>query len=440
MKDIISCLDALLPHKIRMLLSELGELAQKENLHVYLVGGFVRDLLMNHRNLDIDLVVEGDGVAFAKKIVKSMEGRLTYHEKFGTAVVILPDDFRIDVASARTEVYEKPAALPKVKPGTLREDLFRRDFTINAMAIALNTPRFGELIDYFGGKEDISKRQIAVLHERSFIDDPTRLFRAVRFEQRYGFRISPSTEKLAHSALKANLLKELTGVRLRDEVISLLLEPAPWHILKRLDDLGVLEAIHPKLKMGKKEERLFREINKALLKLKRDLKRPPESSLVYLTALLGELPLKDISRLLSSFKMKSVDTKVIVQAAKETPRLLKTLKRDMANSRLYRLLENLSTEAIAFVYAQAGSAERDKISCYFSLKGTKLQISGDDFIRLGYKPSEDFKKVLDRVLDAKLNGKVATKEEELSLASHIFNKLEREKTKLVSSEPKRVEK
>lgn len=424
---IVSRLDALLPHKIRTLLSELGELAEQEKIKIYLVGGFVRDLLMNHRNLDIDLVVEGDGVAFAHQIVKGLGGRLTYHKKFATAVVTLPDDFHIDVASARTEVYERPAALPQVEPGTLKQDLFRRDFTINAMAIALNISNFGELLDYFGGEKDIETRQITVLHKQSFIDDPTRLFRAARFEQRYGFKMSYQTEKLARAAVKKGLLSELTQVRIHDELILILSEAAPWRVLKRLDDLGVLKSLQPKLGMGSREERLFREVDNTLHKLRGEFKEPLKRYLVYLSALVERLPPRDVAQFLAFIRVRATDRRAVVQAVKETPRILRILKKDVANSRLYRLLAGLPREVVAFVYAQGGPQERDKIRHYFTLRETKLEISGNDFIRLGYKPSEDFKKVLDRVLDAKLNGKVAMKKEELVLAQQVFDKLKRKK-------------
>lgn len=426
--NIVSRLDALLPHKIRTLLGELGELAEQEKINLYLVGGFVRDLLMNHRNLDIDLVVEGDGIVFARQIVKRLGGQLTYHKKFATAVVTLPDDFHIDVASARTEVYERPAALPQVEPGTIKQDLFRRDFTINAMAIALNPSNFGTLFDYFGGERDIKGRQIAVLHKQSFIDDPTRIFRAARFEQRYGFKMSYQTEKLARAAVKKGLLGELTQVRIHDEIILILSEAAPWRVLKRLDDLGVLKSLHPKLGMGSKEEKLFREIDKTFHKLRRELKKPFQRYLVYLSALVERLSPKDVSRFLAFIRVRATDRKAVIQAHRETPRLLKVLEKDVTNSRLYRLFAGLPTEVVAFVYAHGGPQERDRIRHYFTLKGTRLAISGDDLIRLGYKPSEDFKKVLDRVLDAKLNGEVVTKEEELSLARRIFTKLEGKKT------------
>lgn len=428
-EEIASRLNSLLPRKVRWLLDEIGTLAEENGLNVYLVGGFVRDLIMNHRNLDIDLVVEGNGIFFARRLVKKLAGRLTYHEKFGTAVVTLPDDFRIDVASARTEFYGYPAALPQVEFGTVRQDLFRRDFTINAMAISLNTSHFGELLDYFGGLDDIEQGRIRVLHELSFIDDPTRIFRAVRFEQRYGFKMSDDTEKLARKAVDLKLIKELTGVRVRDELILILSEPQPWQVLKRLQELGVLEVLHPKLKIDADSEALFREIGNILPRVRRQIKVSVKPWLVYLIALVKDLTAEEIPRLASSMRIRAEDRRVLLKAVKDTPRILQALSKDMKKSQLYHLLHGLPSEVLSYVYAAADWEGRERIVHYFSLQNIRLEITGDDLIKLGYKPSAMFKQVLDYVFTAKLDGQVTIKEEELSLADEVFRKLEGKKGK-----------
>lgn len=425
MRDgIIKRLDALLPHKVRLLLDELAALAQAADVNVYLVGGFVRDMLMNHRNLDIDLVVEGDGIAFGRQVVKELGGKLTYHEKFGTAVVALPDGFRVDVASARTESYERPAALPQVEPGTIRQDLFRRDFTINAMAMALNRPRFGELLDYFGGVRDMEGRVVRVLHELSFVDDPTRIFRAARFEQRYGFKMSADTEKLGRQAVERNLLAELTSVRLRGEMLLILSEPAPGRVFKRLEGLGVLKALHPKLSMDEGREHLFRQANGALVKLKPWL-AGVRAWLVYLMCLVDGLKGSEIEAALASLRLKKVEQAAVTRAVREKGRVLRGLKADISEGRLYRLLEGLPRETLVYYYAYAGAAERRKIAHFFDLAGVAVSITGEDLKRLGHQPSPAFKTVLERVLEAKLDGKITTREDELAYAERVFARLER---------------
>lgn len=425
MKDgIAGRLDALLPHKVRRLLDELGALAQAAGVNVYLVGGFVRDVLMNHRNLDVDLVVEGDGIAFGRRVVKELGGKLTYHERFGTAAVVLPDGFRVDVASARTESYERPAALPQVELGTIRQDLWRRDFTINAMAMALNTPHFGELVDYFGGVRDINGRVVRVLHELSFVDDPTRVFRAARFEQRYGFKMSADTEKLARQAVKGNLLAELTPVRLRGEMLIILSEPAPWRVFKRLEGVGVLKTLHPKLGIDAEHEQLFRQANAALVKLKPRL-AGVRAWLVYLMCLVDGLRGSEIEAALASLRLKKVEQAAVTKAVREKGRVLKGLKTELSAGRLYRLLEGWPREMLVYYYANAGAAERRKIARFFDLAGATVSITGEDLKGLGHQPSAAFKTVLDRVLEAKLDGKITTREDELAYAERVFARLER---------------
>ncbi|GAI35559.1 unnamed protein product, partial [marine sediment metagenome] len=196
----------LLPKWLIKVIDDLGKLADEYGMKAYLVGGFVRDLLLKYANLDIDVVIEGDAIAFAKKIVKKFGGRVRPHKKFGTAVVVLPNDFRIDFASARSEYYKQPAALPSVEKSSIYQDLYRRDFSINSMAIKLNAIEFGQILDYFGGQRDILEKRIRILHNLSFIDDPTRIFRAVRFEQKYGFYMDSQTENFARKAIGMELV------------------------------------------------------------------------------------------------------------------------------------------------------------------------------------------------------------------------------------------
>ncbi len=195
-------------------LREIGLMGDRLDLNVYMVGGIVRDILLEYENFDLDIVVEGDGIGFAKKLSKKLRGRCNSHKKFGTSVIILPEGLRIDVASARTEYYEHPAALPEVETSTIRHDLARRDFTVNSMAIFLNSKHYGVLLDYFGGMEDLNNKKIRVLYSLSFVEDPTRILRAVRFEQRYEFRLDSHTEKLLEKAIDMDLIGHIMGVRL----------------------------------------------------------------------------------------------------------------------------------------------------------------------------------------------------------------------------------
>jgi tRNA nucleotidyltransferase (CCA-adding enzyme) len=211
---------------------------------LYMVGGIVRDLLLGKPNPDLDLVLEGDAVAFAKDFVNKTGGKLTVHPKFNTAKIIL-NDWTVDAAMARTETYAQPGALPEVTPGTLKTDLFRRDFTVNAMAVHLNLDRYGELIDLYRGQQDLNQKIIRVIHEESFIDDATRIWRAIRYEQRLGFQIEPDTLRL----LKRDItrLKTVGGFRIKHELELMLKEKEPENMMLRADELGVLKELHPAL-------------------------------------------------------------------------------------------------------------------------------------------------------------------------------------------------
>ena len=214
---------------------------------VYLVGGTVRDILLGEPNFDVDIAVEGDAIALARAVADALGGRVRAHTKFGTAVVVFGDDQRIDVVTARTEFYDAPAALPSVEHATIREDLFRRDFTINAMAVSLKGDDFGRLVDPFHGRRDLEAKTIRVLHNLSFIDDPTRIFRAIRYESRYGFRMDEHTQRLARGTIEMGLVGDLSSARLRDELIALLEEGDAGASILRLAELGRGQAIHPHL-------------------------------------------------------------------------------------------------------------------------------------------------------------------------------------------------
>ncbi|MDZ4383153.1 MAG: CBS domain-containing protein, partial [Thermodesulfovibrionia bacterium] len=191
-RNLSSTMKAKFPKEIFEILRLSGEVAKELNFSAYLVGGSVRDLLRGEANFDIDIVIEGDGIIFAQALGKKLKAKVKTHQRFGTAVVIT-DTLKFDVATARTEYYESPGALPKVEMSSIKKDLYRRDFTINTLAIKLNPENFGQLIDFFGGQRDLKEKTIKILHNLSFIEDPTRAFRAIRFSERFGFKLSKHT-------------------------------------------------------------------------------------------------------------------------------------------------------------------------------------------------------------------------------------------------------
>jgi tRNA nucleotidyltransferase (CCA-adding enzyme) len=227
------------------LLLAIARVAGEMGITVFLVGGAVRDLLLGGETLDLDLLVEGEGIPLAEEVGRRFGGHVTTHPKFHTGTMELRDGRRIDFATARTEFYQYPAALPTAEHSSVREDLYRRDFTINAMAMQVNGEEAGRLLDPFGGARDLAEGVIRVLHNLSFVEDPTRILRAVRFEARFSFRMDERTEELARHAIAMELLDRVSGQRLREELLHICERPFPDVALRRLDDLGVLAALEP---------------------------------------------------------------------------------------------------------------------------------------------------------------------------------------------------
>ncbi len=235
---------------LQELLHIAAHTADTHGVRVYAVGGFVRDVMLGVRDEDLDLTVEGDGVAFARHLAAAIDGLCKGPSAFGTSVVVAPDGHKIDVATARRETYKHPAALPTVEPGTIRDDLLRRDFSINTLAFALNGPEAFRLIDWCGGGADLAEGVIRVLHNRSFRDDPTRIFRAIRLEQRFGFILHQHTLRLLGRAVDKRWLELLSGARLWRELRLMLAGESPVACLRRLDELGILSHIDADLRLS----------------------------------------------------------------------------------------------------------------------------------------------------------------------------------------------
>lgn len=230
-----------LPTEIKVVLDIIKETAGRLDYPIYLVGGFVRDLLLGVPTTDLDLVVEGDGLAFAKLLYKRLNSaKLVLHKAFGTARIMMEDGTHLDIAGSRREEYDFPGALPTVEESTLKEDLFRRDFTINAMALCLNKERFGEVIDYYGGFRDLQQGEIRFLHNLSFIDDPTRITRAIRFAGRYKFKLAKITRDAIGIALEAKVFTKISPERFTEELMLIYQEPNYQEMGRQLISHGVL--------------------------------------------------------------------------------------------------------------------------------------------------------------------------------------------------------
>jgi tRNA nucleotidyltransferase (CCA-adding enzyme) len=428
-KNLGRLLNAQLPKYVRDLLHKLGEVADRQGVKLYLVGGFVRDLLLRQENFDIDVVVEGDGIAFAEAFAETTECRIRSHDKFGTAVIILPDDFKIDVASARMEYYEKPAALPRVEHASIRHDLYRRDFTINTLTIFLNHDNYGQLLDFFGGQRDLKDKSIRVLHNLSLIEDPTRLYRAVRFEQRLGFRIGQQTERLMRSAVRMNLVKKVGGTRILSELRQILDEPQVISALRRLEQFDLLKFIDPYLHFDRKTAQLIVAAEKSsswfdLLYTGEEYRR----WLLYLICLLSPLSPKGILRVCCWLDLQpKYQNLFLAQLPKGTKALKAAQFRAQSgkipeNSEIYHWFNNLSLEMILFLMSRTENDQvRKWISQYVtSLRKVRVLLDGNALIELGLQPGPHFHNVFLALLDARLNGQVRSLEEEKDLVRGRF--------------------
>lgn len=415
-----------LPKPLFNILLRAGELARDNGMEVYAVGGFVRDILMHTPNSDLDLVVEGDGIAFARTLAQNMGGRVRAHHKFRTAVVILEDGQRIDVATARLEYYEYPAALPTVELSSIKMDLYRRDFTINALAVQLNPGSFGKLVDFFGAQRDIKNRVVRVLHSLSFVEDPTRIMRAIRFAKRYNFHIGGQTDRLIRNAMKLDMIPKLSGSRIFHELNIIFEEENAVGCLRQMHAYKILEAIHPLLTLTPAQENLLDEIAK-VLDWYRLLFLGEESRnwMLYLLAMLNGMPEEDVLSVAERLNLtarQSSDLLLLRTGINETAYGFRKWKhRGGPVSDLYFMLEQLPLEGILYIMARFDQEDmRKSMSLYLTqLKGMALEISGRDLKAMGLEPGPIYGQILKKVTAAMLDGRANCREDQLALAKRL---------------------
>ncbi|MBI5407369.1 MAG: CBS domain-containing protein [Nitrospirae bacterium] len=431
-RNLRSLLRERLPGRIEKLLQDIGVAADETGVAAFAVGGFVRDLLLGVENYDVDIVIEGNGIAFAENFAAAAGARVRSHQRFGTAVIIFPDGFKMDVATARTEYYEYPTALPTVELSSIKKDLYRRDFTINTLAIKVNKKDFGYLIDFFGGQRDLKEKTVRVLHNLSFIEDPTRIYRAIRFEQRLGFKIARHTQNLIRGATKIDLFHRLAGRRLFTELVLLMSEEDPAKPVSRLAEFDLLRFIHPSLQWDDETAALFQGVKDALAWYRLlFLGKRYEPWQVYFFALIDRLSLKATGDMCERLAIREKLLEKVISMKKETPLLLQGLSlqglfkmRSVKPSRLYGLLKGHPQETLLYLMAKADKDEAKRgISLYLShLQDTRLSITGRDLAQLGVKPGPLYGKIMGQILWAKLDGLVKTREEEMEFAKGILGK------------------
>jgi tRNA nucleotidyltransferase (CCA-adding enzyme) len=371
----------------------------------WLVGGAVRDLMLGADSVDLDVSIEGDAREVARELAARLGGDAVEHDRFGTATV-RAGDFAVDLASTRRETYAEPGALPDVEPAPLDDDLARRDFSVNAMAASLPS---GELRDPHGGRDDLEAGVIRVLHPRSFVDDPTRLLRAVRYESRLGFRMDPETERLAREAIAAGAPSTVSSARIRDELLDLLGEPAVAASVTRLQDLGLDRALSPLLGDARPED-VAAAADAAEA-------RGGQRRFAALAAMIAPDP-EDLAGWIEDLNLRAEDRDAVLHAARKGPQLVRALEPTLPDSAIHALLHCELPETLGV--AVALGARQAPIDRYVEhLSGTGLEITGDDLRAAGIPEGPAIGRALRETLRRKLDGHVTGHDDELALAVRI---------------------
>ncbi|MBM4446728.1 MAG: CCA tRNA nucleotidyltransferase [Chloroflexi bacterium] len=409
-ENLSSQLEKYLPPAVLALVKIAGQEASALGQELYIVGGVVRDLFLERANFDFDLVVEGDAIELARKLAKDSRAKLTVHPRFGTAKLDYPG-FSLDLATARSETYSKPGALPIVKPGSLKDDLIRRDFSINAMALHLNPQRFGELIDLYHSKDDLEHRLIRILHSKSFVDDATRILRAIRYEQRLSFKLEAETEKLLRRDVA--MLDTISGDRIRHELELILKEDEPEPAFRRAEELGVLRQLHPSLKGDGWLSKMFTKARQVDIR--------GSFSALYLCLLIYNLAEKGNEEFISHLNFPKTSSQAMRHTLQVKAKLHNLANPQLKPSDIYQSLHGYSAQAIK---ANALASESSIASQHLHLYLTKLRyikplLNGEDLKKMGIPAGPKIGEILGKILKARLDGEVRTRKDEERLVNQL---------------------
>jgi tRNA nucleotidyltransferase (CCA-adding enzyme) len=385
--------------------------AARARLPVYLVGGTVRDLLLGASVEDLDLVVEGDAGPLARALARRLKGQARFHSRFGTATVALPDGQRLDLATARAEEYDYPGALPRVRRASIREDLARRDFTVNAMAFALGE-RHPVLLDPFGGEADLARRLLRVLHPRSFLDDPTRAFRAVRYANRLAFRIEPETARLVQRAAAQGAFAAVSGDRLRREIALIFSEPRRAEAVRGMARLGLPALLHPSLRSDAAALARLRAAERLA-----GSRPEPTGWRLYLLTWIAGLPAKAVASLAARLSVAGQERRILLA----WPRFLDRLRRLLAARDLSRVCAEAagrSAEELLAAAACLSAGHRRALLAGWERSRIALSISGRDLVAAGVPAGPAIGRALSRTLAARREGAISARRElEFALAA-----------------------
>ncbi|MFH1415884.1 MAG: DHHA1 domain-containing protein [Elusimicrobiota bacterium] len=424
---VLSKLENNLGKRVVEIIRIAAGIAADMNMSAYCVGGMVRDILMDIKHKDIDIVVEKDGIEFARRLSEKLGGRLSGHEKFKTAVVKTAHR-AIDIATLRKEYYEFPAALPEVEGGTLQQDLYRRDFTVNSMAVQINPENeYGKLIDYFKSRDDLEGKTIRILYPLSFIEDPTRIFRAVRFEKRFNFSIAEDTLIQLKKTVHMDIHSALTNDRVKEEIILILEEDKPHEILSRLGDLGVLSCIHNDLEITQNIYSLMEECGSMAAKIPGHRKKRWQINRwkYLLMIIISELDVKEGERILEEFHFSKDYIHVYLKAKESAVRIIRLLGQHLSRARIYKSLHSIEEDVLFYIFCICRNDDiRNKILLYMEeLKPVEPNIDGIALIEMGYSPGPLFSEILHMIKTQKINGKLNTRREENEYVMRNYPKI-----------------
>lgn len=421
-RNLTSSMKEKFPPDIFNMLEQAAEVAESIGYSAYLVGGTVRDLLRGETNLDIDIVIEGDGIRFARAFGEKLGAMVKTHKYFKTASVIT-DTIKLDIATSRTEYYEFPGALPIVEESSIKKDLYRRDFTINTLAIQLNPSSFGHLLDFFGGKGDIKEKTIKVLHSLSFIEDPTRAFRAIRFSERLGYKITRHTQRLIKTAVSMSVFNRVTGQRLWEELKMLLVETEPYRAMVRLEEMDLLKIIHPKLQASKTLYSTLYSLHEVLTWFRLlFFDEEVDNAQVYFLGILDNLKPDSQKEILQRLLFPKGTAQKYINAINEAKNAIYKLQITSRQSDIYHILKPLNIETTLLVMGLGQGHEiKRKVSLYLTeLRKIKCSITGKDLLQMGLTPGPHIGKLLKAVFDAKLNGVIKNRNEEIAFIDKLI--------------------
>ncbi len=425
-KNISEVMRRGLDPRVLGMIQQAGAMAAEMGCRLYAAGGVVRDLLVGYENIDVDLVVEGDGIALAERMAGQLGAKVRIHPKFRTAEIVFDDGFKVDVATARVEYYEYPAALPQVESSSLRQDLYRRDFTINAMAVALNEDRFGDLVDYFGGREDLQYGLVRVLYNLSFIEDPTRILRAVRFEQRYHINIEPQTLKLIKEAVKQKVLARVSRERLWDEIYHILLEPEAGKMLSRLNSLGVWPQVFPGITYWEVQP-VLNGLNRSIKMLRQwGFTELGEKWMPYMIAILHWSEQEVAEQICKHYNFSNRQTEKIITTLNNWREALARVWRSPNQHRVSSMAKTImlmpkeSYPLLLTILEEEWMRVRLR-QILTAIRDNKPQVNGKFLKKMGYKPGPLYRDALDELWRERVDGRVKNEEEEKAFLIKFFN-------------------